>query len=66
MCALQCAVFDKTLAELKTRVEKIECNKRHKTVLAELQVCTVNCIPRVVRFIKRKQNKQERQSNLNF
>ncbi|XP_065797063.1 activating transcription factor 7-interacting protein 1 isoform X4 [Muntiacus reevesi] len=37
LCALQCAVFDKTLAELKTRVEKIECNKRHKTVLAELQ-----------------------------
>lgn len=39
--ALQCAVFDKTLAELKTRVEKIECNKRHKTVLTELQVCTL-------------------------
>ncbi|XP_029390196.1 activating transcription factor 7-interacting protein 1 isoform X2 [Mus pahari] len=37
LCALQCAVFDKTLAELKTRVEKIECNKRHKTVLTELQ-----------------------------
>lgn len=37
-----CAVFDKTLAELEnTKVEKIECNKRHKTVLAELQVCTV-------------------------
>uniref|UniRef100_A0A8D0L4C5 Activating transcription factor 7 interacting protein n=1 Tax=Sphenodon punctatus TaxID=8508 RepID=A0A8D0L4C5_SPHPU len=35
--ALQCVVFDKTLAELKTRVEKIECSKRHKTVLAELQ-----------------------------
>ncbi|XP_059260462.1 activating transcription factor 7-interacting protein 1-like [Mustela nigripes] len=38
LCALQCAVFDKTLAELKTRVEKIECNKRHKTVITELQV----------------------------
>ncbi|XP_041536023.1 activating transcription factor 7-interacting protein 1 isoform X2 [Microtus oregoni] len=37
LCALQCAVFDKTLAELKTRVEKIECNKRHKAVLSELQ-----------------------------
>ncbi|XP_078194409.1 activating transcription factor 7-interacting protein 1 isoform X4 [Callithrix jacchus] len=37
LCALQYAVFDKTLAELKTRVEKIECNKRHKTVLTELQ-----------------------------
>ncbi|XP_043358531.1 activating transcription factor 7-interacting protein 1 isoform X1 [Dermochelys coriacea] len=35
--ALQCAVFDKTLADLKTRVEKIECSKRHKTVLTELQ-----------------------------
>ncbi|XP_060240294.1 activating transcription factor 7-interacting protein 1 isoform X2 [Meriones unguiculatus] len=35
--ALQYAVFDKTLAELKTRVEKIECNKRHKAVLTELQ-----------------------------
>lgn len=41
LCALQCAVFDKTLAELKTRVEKIECNKRHKAVLSELQVCTL-------------------------
>ncbi|KAL1775650.1 activating transcription factor 7-interacting protein 1 isoform X1 [Sigmodon hispidus] len=37
LCALQCAVFDKTLAELKMRVEKIECNKRHKSVLTELQ-----------------------------
>ncbi|XP_068957643.1 activating transcription factor 7-interacting protein 1 isoform X4 [Petaurus breviceps papuanus] len=37
LSALQCAVFDKTLADLKTRVEKIECNKRHKTVLTELQ-----------------------------
>ncbi|XP_015275210.1 PREDICTED: activating transcription factor 7-interacting protein 1 [Gekko japonicus] len=34
---LQCAIFDKTLADLKTRVEKIECSKRHKTVLNELQ-----------------------------
>ncbi|KGL83194.1 Activating transcription factor 7-interacting protein 1 [Tinamus guttatus] len=37
LAALQCAVFDKTLADLKTRIEKIECNKRHKTVLTELQ-----------------------------
>ncbi|NWH59594.1 MCAF1 protein, partial [Geococcyx californianus] len=35
--ALQCAAFDKTLADLKTRIEKVECNKRHKTVLTELQ-----------------------------
>ncbi|XP_054844316.1 activating transcription factor 7-interacting protein 1 isoform X2 [Eublepharis macularius] len=35
--ALQCAVFDKTLEELKTRVDKIECTKRHKTVVIELQ-----------------------------
>ncbi|XP_075563647.1 activating transcription factor 7-interacting protein 1 isoform X2 [Pelecanus crispus] len=37
LSALQCAVFDKTLADLKTRIEKVECNKRHKTVLTELQ-----------------------------
>ncbi|KAM6283619.1 activating transcription factor 7-interacting protein 1 isoform 3-T8 [Spheniscus humboldti] len=37
LTALQCAVFDKTLADLKTRIEKVECNKRHKTVLTELQ-----------------------------
>ncbi|XP_075009217.1 activating transcription factor 7-interacting protein 1 isoform X1 [Calonectris borealis] len=37
LTALQCAVFDKTLADLKARVEKVECNKRHKTVLTELQ-----------------------------
>ncbi|XP_030905783.1 activating transcription factor 7-interacting protein 1 isoform X2 [Melopsittacus undulatus] len=35
--ALQCAVFDKTLADLRTRIEKVECSKRHKTVLTELQ-----------------------------
>uniref|UniRef100_A0A8C5K628 ATF7-interacting protein protein binding domain-containing protein n=3 Tax=Jaculus jaculus TaxID=51337 RepID=A0A8C5K628_JACJA len=28
LCALQYAVFDKTLADLKTRVEKIECHRR--------------------------------------
>ncbi|NXS93691.1 MCAF1 protein, partial [Jacana jacana] len=37
LTALQCAVFDKTLADLKTRIEKVECNKRHKTVLTQLQ-----------------------------
>ncbi|KAM6435975.1 activating transcription factor 7-interacting protein 1 isoform 1-T1 [Liasis olivaceus] len=35
--ALQCALFDKTLVDLKTRVDKIECSKRHKTVITELQ-----------------------------
>uniref|UniRef100_H9GGF3 Activating transcription factor 7 interacting protein n=1 Tax=Anolis carolinensis TaxID=28377 RepID=H9GGF3_ANOCA len=34
---LQCAVFDKTLADLKTRVDKVECSKRHKTAVTELQ-----------------------------
>lgn len=38
LAALQCAVFDKTLADLKTRMEKVECNKRHKTALTEMQV----------------------------
>ncbi|NXS59088.1 MCAF1 protein, partial [Brachypteracias leptosomus] len=37
LTALQCSVFDKTLADLKTRIEKVECNKRHKTVLTELK-----------------------------
>ncbi|XP_030063076.1 activating transcription factor 7-interacting protein 1 isoform X2 [Microcaecilia unicolor] len=36
LSALQCAVFDKTLADLKTRVEKIEC-KRHENVLNGIQ-----------------------------
>ncbi|XP_042103438.1 activating transcription factor 7-interacting protein 1 isoform X1 [Ovis aries] len=60
LCALQCAVFDKTLAELKTRVEKIECNKRHKTVLAELQA-------KIARLTKRfgaaKEDLKKRQEN---
>ncbi|KAK1341358.1 hypothetical protein QTO34_017764 [Cnephaeus nilssonii] len=58
--ALQCAVFDKTLAELKTRVEKIECNKRHKTVLTELQA-------KIARLTKRfgaaKEDLKKRQEN---
>ncbi|XP_029446200.1 activating transcription factor 7-interacting protein 1 [Rhinatrema bivittatum] len=36
LSALQCAVFDKTLADLKTRVEKIEC-KKHENVLNGIQ-----------------------------
>ncbi|XP_024589132.1 activating transcription factor 7-interacting protein 1 isoform X1 [Neophocaena asiaeorientalis asiaeorientalis] len=60
LCALQCGVFDKTLAELKTRVEKIECNKRHKTVLTELQA-------KIARLTKRfgaaKEDLKKRQEN---
>ncbi|KFQ30212.1 PREDICTED: activating transcription factor 7-interacting protein 1 [Merops nubicus] len=37
LTALQCALFDKTLADLKARIERVECNKRHKTVLTELK-----------------------------
>uniref|UniRef100_F7GEL8 ATF7-interacting protein protein binding domain-containing protein n=1 Tax=Ornithorhynchus anatinus TaxID=9258 RepID=F7GEL8_ORNAN len=58
--ALQCAVFDKALADLKTRVEKIECNKRHKTVLTELQA-------KIARLTKRfgaaKEDLKKRQQN---
>uniref|UniRef100_A0A2D4LKQ8 Fibronectin type-III domain-containing protein n=1 Tax=Micrurus spixii TaxID=129469 RepID=A0A2D4LKQ8_9SAUR len=35
--AMECALFDKTLEDLKSRVDKIECNKRHKTIVTELQ-----------------------------
>ncbi|XP_013907383.1 PREDICTED: activating transcription factor 7-interacting protein 1 [Thamnophis sirtalis] len=35
--AMECALFDKTLEDLKSRIDKIECNKRHKTVITELQ-----------------------------
>ncbi|XP_048355661.1 activating transcription factor 7-interacting protein 1 isoform X2 [Sphaerodactylus townsendi] len=35
--ALQYTIFDKSLADLKTRVDKVECNKRHKVALNELQ-----------------------------
>ncbi|XP_061217775.1 activating transcription factor 7-interacting protein 1 isoform X1 [Neopsephotus bourkii] len=56
--ALQCAVFDKTLADLKTRIEKVECSKRHKTVLTELQA-------KIARLTKRfgaaKENLKKRQ-----
>ncbi|KYO17462.1 activating transcription factor 7-interacting protein 1 isoform B [Alligator mississippiensis] len=37
LTALQVTEFEKALTDLKTRVEKIECSKRHKTVLIELQ-----------------------------
>ncbi|NXS89054.1 MCAF1 protein, partial [Erpornis zantholeuca] len=58
--ALQCAVFDKTLADLKTRMEKVECNKRHKTVLTEMQA-------KIARLTKRvgaaKEDLKKRQEN---
>ncbi|KAM6303514.1 activating transcription factor 7-interacting protein 1 isoform 1-T6 [Podargus strigoides] len=60
LTALQCAVFDKTLADLKTRIEKVECNKRHKTVLTELQA-------KIARLTKRfgaaKEDLKKRQEN---
>ncbi|KAM6094105.1 activating transcription factor 7-interacting protein 1 isoform 2-T4 [Chlamydotis macqueenii] len=60
LAALQCAVFDKTLADLKTRIEKVECNKRHKTVLTELQA-------KIARLTKRfgaaKEDLKKRQEN---
>ncbi|XP_075038979.1 activating transcription factor 7-interacting protein 1 [Mixophyes fleayi] len=36
LSALQCIDFDKAIADLKTRVEKIEC-KKHETVLHSMQ-----------------------------
>uniref|UniRef100_A0A8C3BCS1 Activating transcription factor 7 interacting protein n=1 Tax=Cairina moschata TaxID=8855 RepID=A0A8C3BCS1_CAIMO len=60
LAALQYAVFDKTLEDLKMRIEKIECNKRHKTVLTELQA-------KVARLTKRfgaaKEDLKKRQEN---
>ncbi|XP_078093639.1 uncharacterized protein LOC144509131 isoform X4 [Mustelus asterias] len=35
--SMQSAVFDKKLAELKNRVEKIECNTRHESLISGLQ-----------------------------
>ncbi|XP_060705669.1 activating transcription factor 7-interacting protein 1-like isoform X4 [Hemiscyllium ocellatum] len=35
--AMQSGVFDKKLAELKNRVEKIECNTRHESLISGLQ-----------------------------
>ncbi|NWS27744.1 MCAF1 protein, partial [Polioptila caerulea] len=61
LAALQCAVFDKTLADLKTRMEKVECNKRHKTVLTEMQA-------KIARLTKRvgaaKEDLKKRQENV--
>ncbi|XP_068047592.1 activating transcription factor 7-interacting protein 1 isoform X5 [Anomalospiza imberbis] len=61
LTALQCAIFDKTLADLKTRMEKVECNKRHKTVLTEMQA-------KIARLTKRvgaaKEDLKKRQENV--
>ncbi|XP_066175948.1 activating transcription factor 7-interacting protein 1 isoform X1 [Sylvia atricapilla] len=61
LTALQCAVFDKTLADLKTRMEKVECNKRHKTVITEMQA-------KIARLTKRvgaaKEDLKKRQENV--
>ncbi|XP_041272764.1 activating transcription factor 7-interacting protein 1 isoform X3 [Onychostruthus taczanowskii] len=61
LTTLQCAVFDKTLADLKTRMEKVECNKRHKTVLTEMQA-------KIARLTKRvgaaKEDLKKRQENV--
>ncbi|GCB71290.1 hypothetical protein scyTo_0008802 [Scyliorhinus torazame] len=35
--SMQSGVFDKKLAELKNRVEKIECNARHESLISGLQ-----------------------------
>ncbi|XP_043929880.1 activating transcription factor 7-interacting protein 1 isoform X2 [Protopterus annectens] len=37
LAALQCTAFDIALSELKNRVEKIECSKKHEAVLTSLQ-----------------------------
>lgn len=61
LTSLQCAVFDKTLADLKNRMEKVECNKRHKTVLTEMQA-------KIARLTKRvgaaKEDLKKRQENV--
>ncbi|XP_014349030.1 activating transcription factor 7-interacting protein 1 isoform X1 [Latimeria chalumnae] len=45
LTALQCTEFDKSLADLRTRVEKLEC-KKHEAVLSNLQA-------KIARLIKR-------------
>ncbi|XP_065598886.1 activating transcription factor 7-interacting protein 1 isoform X4 [Cyrtonyx montezumae] len=60
LAALQCAVFDKTLADLKMRIEKVECNKRHKTVLTELQAKITRLTKR---FATAKEDMKKRQEN---
>ncbi|XP_059702592.1 activating transcription factor 7-interacting protein 1 isoform X6 [Haemorhous mexicanus] len=61
LTTLQCAVFDKTLADLKNRMEKVDCNKRHKTVLTEMQA-------KIARLTKRvgaaKEDLKKRQENV--
>ncbi|XP_050826100.1 activating transcription factor 7-interacting protein 1 isoform X2 [Serinus canaria] len=61
LTTLQCVVFDKTLADLKNRMEKVECNKRHKTVLTEMQA-------KIARLTKRvgaaKEDLKKRQENV--
>ncbi|NWU85670.1 MCAF1 protein, partial [Onychorhynchus coronatus] len=60
LTTLQCVVFDKTLADLKTRIEKAECTKRHKTAFTELQA-------KIARLTKRfgtaKEDWKKRQEN---
>ncbi|XP_027535866.1 activating transcription factor 7-interacting protein 1 [Neopelma chrysocephalum] len=60
LSTLQCVVFDKTLADLKTRIEKAECTKRHKTAFTELQA-------KIARLTKRfgaaKEDWKKRQEN---
>ncbi|NXA54353.1 MCAF1 protein, partial [Nothocercus julius] len=63
LAALQCAVFDKTLADLKTRIEKIECNKRHKTVLTELQAKIARLTKRFGAAREDLKKRQENSSN---
>ncbi|XP_030301008.1 activating transcription factor 7-interacting protein 1 [Calypte anna] len=61
--ALQCAVFDKTLADLRTRIEKVECNKRHKTVLTELQAKIARLTKRFGAAREDLKKRQENSSN---
>ncbi|XP_025956828.1 activating transcription factor 7-interacting protein 1 isoform X6 [Dromaius novaehollandiae] len=63
LAALQCAVFDETLADLKTRIEKIECNKRHKTVLTELQAKIARLTKRFGAAREDLKKRQENSSN---
>ncbi|XP_062442767.1 activating transcription factor 7-interacting protein 1 isoform X3 [Rhea pennata] len=63
LAALQCAVFDKTLADLKTRIEKVECNKRHKTVLTELQAKIARLTKRFGAAREDLKKRQENSSN---
>ncbi|XP_031456192.1 activating transcription factor 7-interacting protein 1 isoform X2 [Phasianus colchicus] len=66
LAALQCAVFDKTLADLKMRIEKVECNKRHKTVLTELQAKISRLTKRFGAAKEDMKKKQENTPNLSL